>query len=128
MYPIERGISQAEPTGWSHPIWYRQEMPHDARYEALVDLARLAQAFRLGLHPTRTSPLLRVDHRDGPERRGAHRHPVGPGHRTARRLEGPGDLRRDRLLAHGFRDGRSDPAGGGGPRPDLARLPRLCRR
>src|SRR3954451_19151709 len=58
--PIERGISPAEPTGWLHSIWHREEMPHDAGYEALVDLASLAPALRLGLHPTRTSPLLRL--------------------------------------------------------------------
>src|SRR3954466_12620979 len=98
MYSIEWGIPQAEPTGWFHPIWHRQEMPHDARYFALVDLARFAPSLRLGLHPTRTSSLLRVDHRHGPQRRGAHRHPIGPRHRTARRLEGLGDLRRDRRL------------------------------
>src|SRR3954447_17409368 len=84
--------------GGVEPIWHRMEMSHDARYEALVDLASPAQALRLGLHPTRSPPFRRLDHRAGAERRGAHHHSVGPRHRTPRRLEGDGNLRRDRRL------------------------------
>ena len=38
-------------------------------------------------------------HRHGTQRRGAYHHPVGPGPGAARRLEGPGILRRVRRLA-----------------------------
>ena len=95
---------------------------------ALVHLASPAPLLRLGLHPARLPPLRRVGHRPGPQRRGAHHHPVGPGHRAARRLEGPGDLRRVRRLARRLRHPQPDPPGRDGPRPDLARLPRLGRR
>ena len=52
-----------------------------------------------GLHPTRIPPLRRVGHRPGPQRRGAHHHPVPHRPRTAGRLEGAGNLRRVRPLA-----------------------------
>jgi hypothetical protein len=112
-------MSRASPErnlpGGVDPIWHRTEMPHDARYFALVDLASPAPPLRLGLHPTRTPPLLRLDHRRGAERRGTHHHPVGPGHRTTRRLEGDGDLRRDRRLEPRCRHEHFGPPGGEGP-------------
>ena len=61
---------------------------HDRSYAPLVDLASTAAALRLGLHPTRISPLRGVGHRVGPQRRGAHHHPVGARPRPPRRLEG----------------------------------------
>ena len=95
---------------------------------ALVHLASPARLLRLGLHPPRLPPLRRVDHRPGPQRRGAHHHPVRPGPGAARRLEGPGVLRRVRRLARRPRHPQPDPPGRDGPRPALARLPRLGRR
>ena len=83
---------------------------------ALVHLASPARLLRLGLHPPRLPPLRRVDHRPGPQRRGAHHHPVRPGPGPARGLEGPGVLRRVRRLARRPRHPRPDPPGRDRPR------------
>jgi hypothetical protein len=76
-YPIESGGSWTEPARWEQPIRPRtQEIRHDARYAALVSLARPARSLRLGLLSARIPPLRRVDHRHGPQRRRAHGHSV----------------------------------------------------
>ena len=62
------------------------------------------------------------------ERRGTHHHPVGPGPGAARRLEGPGILRRARLLAPRARHSGPDSPDRHRPGSDLARLPGLGRR
>src|SRR5262249_10181488 len=67
-----------------------------ARYPALVALASLAPSLPLRLYRSRLATLRRVGHRTSPQRRGAHRHPVPARPRPTRRLEGPGDLRRNR--------------------------------
>src|SRR3954468_6174065 len=81
-----KGVSPERnlPVGYI-PLAPKQETPHAASYARLDHLASTAPAIRLGLHPTRTPPVRRVGHRLGPERRGAHHHPVGRRHRADRR-------------------------------------------
>src|SRR4051812_27813012 len=99
-YPIESGGSWTEPARWEQPIRPRtQETRHDARYAALVALARPARSLRLGLLSARIPPLRRVDHRHGPQCRRTHRHPVCLGLGATLRLEGHGIVRRIRRLA-----------------------------
>src|SRR5512142_3553613 len=127
--PFERGISPAEPAGWLRPyLPPHQEMPHAAGYAPLVPMATAAAAVRLGLHPPRTPPVRRVDHRPSPQRRGAHHHPVGRRHRASGRLEGNGAVRRVRAVGCRRRHPQPRPLDRAGPRLPLVRLPRLGRR
>src|SRR5271157_333943 len=128
-YRIESGVSWSEPARWSRTHQApTQETHHDRSYAHLVHLTRPAQHLRLGLQPPRLPPLRRVDHRHGAERRGTHHHPVGPGPGAARHLEGPGILRRVRLLARRPRHLDPDSPDCGRPGADLVRLPCLSRR
>ena len=65
---------------------------------------------RRGLHPPRHPAFRPVGHRPGPQRRGAHHHPVPrrPGPRPG--LEGPGVVRRVRLLGPAPPPVRASPA------------------
>src|SRR4051794_19392604 len=94
-------------------------------YSALVALASLAPPLPLRLYRPRLATLRRVDRRTGPQRRGAHTHPVPARPRPTRRLEGPGDLRRNGSLEPTAADALLRPAARHGPREPLAWLPRL---
>src|SRR5215831_14602882 len=128
-YRIESRVSWSEPARWfrTQPA-PTQETHHDRSYAHLVHLASPAQRLRLLLHPPRLPPLRRVDHRHGPQRRGTHHHPDGPGPGATRRLEGPGIVRRVRRLAPRPPHLGPDPPDRDRPGTDLARLPRLGRR
>src|SRR5262245_25471032 len=84
-------LAEALPALWPRP----PEVPR-ASYPALVALASLAATLRRRLHPHRLPALRRLDHRTGPQRRGAQPHPVPRRPRPARPLEATGELRRGR--------------------------------
>ena len=72
---MDRNTPQAECDG----CYRRQHSPRevrDERYLALAAVASHRPVPGLGLHPARQAALRPVGHRPGPQRRGAHHHPV----------------------------------------------------
>src|SRR5260370_36213043 len=85
-------------TAVAHPLSCTEREVSCGGYPALVALASLAPPLPLRLYRSRLATLRRVGHRTGPQCRGAHRHPVPARPRPTRRLESPGDLRRNGSL------------------------------